>query len=235
MIEEIYNSFQKLDISLTDYKKEQFYKYFNLLVDYNNKVNLTAITDEKEVYIKHFIDSVISYKFIPQNAYICDIGTGAGFPAIPLKIIRPDLKLLLIDSLEKRTKFLSILADELNLNNVEIIHCRAEDIGNSEKYREKCDICVSRGVAKLNTLSEYCLPLVKVGGKMIAYKSFNIDDELIESEKAIKEFGGNIDEIKEIQLPNTDIIRKLVIIKKERQTPSKYPRGLNKPKLQPIQ
>ena len=235
MNNEIYNSFKQLNIDLTQQQKEQFNSYYNLLIDYNNKVNLTAITEESEVYIKHFIDSVVAYNLLEKNVLVCDIGTGAGFPAIPLKIVRPDIKLLLVDSLEKRTKFLNLLVDELQLDNVEIVHCRAEDIGNSEKYREKCDICVSRGVAKLNTLSEYCMPLIKVGGKMIAYKSYNIDDELLESEKAIKEFGGKIEEIKEIQLPNTDIVRKLVIINKESLTPKKYPRGLNKPKLQPIQ
>ena len=235
MNDKIYDCFIELGVELTQKQKEQFNAYFNLLVDYNNKVNLTAITEKNEVYIKHFLDSVVAHKEIEQNAMICDIGTGAGFPAIPLKIVRPDIKLLLVDSLEKRTKFLELLISELQLENVEIVHCRAEDIGRSEKYREKYDVCVSRGVAKLNTLSEYCVPLIKVGGKMIAYKSYNIDEELAESEKAIKEFGGKIEKISEILLPNTDILRKLVIIEKISQTPLKYPRGLNKPKLQPIQ
>ena len=235
MNEEIYNSFKQLGINLTDKQKEQFKLYYELLIDYNNKVNLTAITEEKEVYIKHFLDSSIAYNLIKENATVCDIGTGAGFPAIPLKIIRPDIKLLLVDSLEKRTKFLHLLIDELKLDNVEIIHCRAEDVGNSEKYREKYDICVSRGVAKLNTLSEYCVPMVKVNGTMIAYKSYEIEEEVGTSLKAIKELGGEIEEIKEITLPNTDITRKLVFIKKIKPTPKKYPRGLNKPKLTPIQ
>lgn len=227
--------FSLLGVMLTEGMIQKFEKYFELLVDYNNSVNLTAITEKHDVYIKHFLDSVLPFKLIPQNAMVCDIGTGAGFPAVPLKVVRPDLKLLLVDCLEKRVKFLQMLVKELELENVEVIHARAEDIGKDKNYREYYDVAVSRGVAKLNTLSEYCMPLVRVGGLMLAYKSIEIDDELGQAINAITEFGGTLEKVEKITIPNTDITRKIVVIKKYDTTPNKYPRGLNKPKLMPIE
>ena len=235
MESEIKERFSLLGIMVTESMIEKFRKYYEMMIDYNNNVNLTAITEKNDVYIKHFLDSVLPYKTIPRNANVCDIGTGAGFPAIPLKIVRPDIKLLLVDCLDKRVKFLESLVSELQLEDVEIVHARAEDIGRDKNHREFYDVAVSRGVAKLNTLSEYCLPLVKVGGIMLAYKSVDIDEELDSAINAITELGGTLEEIQKITIPKTDITRKIVVIKKYDTTPNKYPRGLNKPKLMPIE
>ena len=227
--------FSLLGILLTEQMIERFEKYFELMISYNNNVNLTAITDKKEVYIKHFLDSVLPYAQFKKGATVCDIGSGAGFPAIPLKIVRPDLKFLLVDCLDKRVKFLNQLVEELKLEDVEVRHARAEEIGRDFNYREGYDYAVSRGVAKLNTLSEYCLPLVKIGGKVFAYKSVDIEEEIGGAINAITELGGTLDEVLKMDIPNTDITRKIVVIRKDFSTPNKYPRGLNKPKLMPIE
>lgn len=235
MDNEMKERFSLLGIMVTESMIQKFEKYYELMIDYNNNVNLTAITEKKDVYIKHFLDSVLPYKSIPRNAKICDVGTGAGFPAIPLKIVRPDLKVLLVDCLEKRVTFLKMLIEQMQLEDVEVIHARAEDIGRDKNYREFYDVAVSRGVAKLNTLSEYCMPLVKVGGLVLAYKSVDIEEELGSAINAITEFGGTLEEVQKITIPKTDITRKIVVIKKYDVTPNKYPRGLNKPKLMPIE
>lgn len=216
---------------LFDKEKDKFDIYFKEIVDYNEKVNLTAITEKEEVFIKHFYDSCLSQNFILQNAKVVDIGTGAGFPGLPLKIIRPDIDLHLVDSLNKRVTFLNLLKEKLNLNYF-TIHARAEDF--CLKYREKFDVCVSRAVAKLNTLAEYCLPLIKVGGRFIAYKGSNIEEELKESKKAIKLLGGKIEVIKTFNLPKDKGERNLIVIKKVSSTNTKYPRGKNLPKTKPI-
>lgn len=221
------------DKPYTEYEK-LFEIYYNELVEYNEKVNLTAITEREDVYIKHFYDSCLSSEFIPQNAKIVDIGTGAGFPGVPLKIIRNDIDLHLVDSLNKRITFLNYLSQCLNIK-YSTYHSRAEEFSTNIKYRESFDICVSRAVAKLNTLAEYCLPLVKIGGAFIAYKAGDIDEELKESLKAIQILGGEIKEIKKINLPNNTGDRTLIIIKKIKNTPKKYPRNKNLPKLTPIQ
>ena len=175
--------------------------YFNELIDYNQKVNLTAITDKEEVYIKHFYDSCLACNDIPQNAKLIDVGTGAGFPGVPLKIIRKDIELHLVDSLNKRIIFLENLKQKLNINYCSY-HSRVEDFCLIHNNREQFDVCVSRAVAKLNTLCEYCLPLIKVGGMFIAYKSGDIDEELTQSARAIEILGGKIIEIKRFTLPN---------------------------------
>ncbi len=208
--------------------------YYNELVDYNEKVNLTAITDNEEVYIKHFYDSCLSSEFIPQNAKVVDVGTGAGFPGVPLKIIRKDIDLHLVDSLNKRITFLNHLGQCLNIK-YSTYHSRAEDFSINPIYRESFDICVSRAVAKLNTLAEYCLPLVKLSGAFIAYKAGDIDEEIQQSIKAINILGGEITEIKKINLPNNAGNRTLIIVKKIKNTPKKYPRNKNLPKSSPIQ
>ena len=208
----------------------QFEKYCSLLVEWNEKINLTAITEKDEVFTKHFVDSLIGEEFIKKNATVIDIGTGAGFPSLPIKIVREDINLTLNDCLNKRLIFLNEVINKLGLKNVSTLHSRAEDLNKNVKY----DYALSRAVASLNTLSEYCLPFVKEGGYFIAYKSKDIDEELKNSEKAIEILGGKIEEIKEIEIPDTDILRKLVFIKKIRQTPNKYPRGKNLPKTKPL-
>jgi 16S rRNA (guanine527-N7)-methyltransferase len=208
----------------------QFEKYCSLLVEWNEKINLTAITEKDEVFTKHFVDSLIGEEFIKKNATVIDIGTGAGFPSLPIKIVREDINLTLNDCLNKRLIFLNEVINKLGLKNVSTLHSRAEDLNKNVKY----DYALSRAVASLNTLSEYCLPFVKEGGYFIAYKSKDIDEELKNSEKAIEILGGKIEEVKEIEIPNTDIVRKLVFIKKIKQTPNKYPRGKNLPKTKPL-
>ena len=210
-----------------------FETYYKELIEYNQKVNLTAITDEQEVYIKHFFDSCLAQQYIPFGAQVVDIGTGAGFPGVPLNIVRNDIDLHLVDSLNKRIIFLNELRAKLNLN-YNTYHSRAEDFCTNLNYRERFDVAVSRAVAKLNTLSEYCLPLVKVGGKFIAYKSGEIEQEINESLNAIKILGGQIEEIQKFTLPNNMGTRSLVIIKKIKNTPNKYPRNKNMPKLKPL-
>ena len=212
---------------------DKFETYFNELIDYNTKVNLTAITDKQDVYIKHFFDSCLASDFIPSNAKVADIGTGAGFPGVPLKIIRSDIDLNLVDSLNKRIIFLDYLKQKLDIK-YNTYHSRAEDFCASEANRETFDVVVSRAVAKLNTLAEYCLPLVKVGGKFIAYKGGDIEQELQDSLNAIKILGGQIDVVKDFSLPMDKGSRTLVIIKKIKPTPKIYPRGKNLPKIKPL-
>jgi len=224
--------FNKHNISLTNLQKEQFFNYYKLLVSWNEKFNLTTITEENDVIIKHFLDSVVCEKFLKPNAKIIDIGAGAGFPSLPLKIVRPDLTVVLVDSVNKKVLFLQEVVSKLALNNVTTLHFRAEDLAAKPEYREGFDYCVSRAVAQLNTLCEYCLPFVKVGGQMIAYKSSDITQELNETRNAIKLLGGKLSEVSEITI--NDVVRKFVKIDKVLKCPSKYPRGKNKPRLMPL-
>ena len=224
--------FSELNISDVDSVIDKFEIYYKELVEYNEKVNLTAITEKEEVFIKHFYDSGLSINYIPQGAKVVDVGTGAGFPGVPIKVLKQDIDLHLVDSLNKRIVFLDYLKSKLSLT-YNTYHARAEEF--CAKYREQYDICVSRAVAKLNTLAEYCLPLIKVGGKFIAYKSADIEQEIIESQNAIKILGGEIEEIKKFNLPNNMGSRCLVIIKKIKNTNKKYPRNKNLPKLKPLQ
>lgn len=216
---------------LVNENNEKFQIYFNELIDYNKNVNLTAITEKEDVFVKHFYDSCLSQNYIPNNAKVVDIGTGAGFPGLPLKIVRKDIDLHLVDSLNKRITFLHLLKEKLDLD-FSTTHTRAEDF--CADFRETFDVCVSRAVSRLNTLAEYCLPLVKIGGLFIAYKGSNIDEELEESKKAIKLLGGQIEEVKKITLPNDKGERNLIVIKKISKTDIKYPRGKNLPKTKPI-
>ena len=209
--------------------EEFFEKYKNLLKEWNEKINLTAITDDKEIYEKHFKDSLLGEKFISEGASVLDIGTGAGFPSLPIKIVREDITLTLNDSLNKRLIFLNEVIKELKLTKVRTIHSRAEDLDKKEKY----DYVLSRAVAKLNTLAEYCLPFVKEGGYFIAYKSKDTDEEIKEAEKAIKILGGKIEKTEEIPL-NNETVRRLIFIKKIKECEKKYPRGKNLPKTKPI-
>lgn len=219
---------------ITDKQFDLFETYFKELVSYNEKVNLTAITEKEDVYIKHFYDSCLGCEFVPTNAKVVDVGTGAGFPGVPIKIARDDIELTLVDSLNKRIVFLNELKQKLNIDYL-TFHARAEDFCSNASNRESFDICVSRAVAKLNTLAEYCLPLVKIGGRFIAYKSGEIEAELEESAKAINILGGQVEQIKKIDLPNNKGSRTLIIIKKIKNTSKIYPRNKNLPKTKPIQ
>jgi len=225
-----------LNLSINQKQIEQFILYKDLLLEWNNKINLTAITDEKEIILKHFIDSISMmtvYK-IKDNINVIDVGTGAGFPGVPLKIMCNNINLTLLDSLNKRIKFLSELVDKLQLENVKCIHSRAEDRGKDKAYRQKYDLCVSRAVANLSVLSEYCLPFVFVGGYFISFKSINIDNELKEAELAIKQLGAKLESVNTIKIPYSDIEHSIVIIKKTQQTPGQYPRKAGIALKQPI-
>ncbi len=226
--------FLKYEININEEQCDKFVKYYSLLKEWNEKINLTAITEEKEVVIKHFLDSVLIYKDLKDDESVIDIGAGAGFPGIPLKILFPNLKLTLCDSLNKRVNFLNIVCAELNLNNVQCVHARAEELAHKNNYRESFDVCVARAVARLNVLSEYCLPFVKTGGKFIAYKSVSVDEELLEAKNAITKLGGELLCVKTIQVEETNEVRKNVFIIKTKNCDKKYPRGQNKPRLNPI-
>ncbi|OKZ65628.1 MAG: 16S rRNA (guanine(527)-N(7))-methyltransferase RsmG [Clostridium sp. 28_12] len=213
---------------------EQFYKYMNLLIEWNEKMNLTAITEPKEIILKHFIDSITILKYIDDNSKLVDVGTGAGFPGVPLSIMNPTLKITLVDSLNKRLIFLQEVVKELNLKNIEIVHARAEEFGQNKNYREKFDIATSRAVANLATLSEYIVPLVKIGGKIISMKASNAKEEINDAQKAIEVLGGKIEKIEEFDLPESDIGRTIIIIDKNKCTPAIYPRKAGTPAKEPI-
>ena len=227
---------EELNITLTEEQHKQFFKYFELLVEWNKFMNLTGITEYEEVNEKHFVDSLSLVKVIDVNSVntVIDIGTGAGFPGIPLKIAFPHLKITLLDSLNKRIKFLDTVIEELGLKDIYTIHGRAEDFAKRTEYRENYDLCVSRAVANLATLSEYCLPYVKKGGLFVPYKSGEIDDELKQSEKAVKILAGNISKVEKFELPGTDIKRSFVVIKKTGVTAKKYPRKAGLPSKEPL-
>lgn len=228
---------EKAEIINVKIDKEQgkkFYKYMNLLINWNEKINLTAIINPYEIIVKHFIDSLTIEKEIGTNTCIIDIGTGAGFPGIPLKIIRPDISVTLLDSLQKRINFLTEVINLLELENIVAIHGRIEEAGQDNKYREQFDYVTSRAVANLAVLTEYMLPLVKINGKCIAMKGTNIEDEIKNSKKSINIMGGKIERIEKFLLADTDNNRNIVIVKKEKSTPKQYPRKPGIPAKKPI-
>lgn len=225
---------KEISIEFSDIQIKKFYKYMNLLIEWNEKINLTAITEPKEIIIKHFIDSLTVLKDIKGKNTLVDVGTGAGFPGIPLKIMDEEIKITLLDSLNKRINFLNEVIKELDLRNIDTIHSRVEEAGKNKKYRESFDIATARAVANLATLSEYMLPLVKVGGKSICMKGSEVSEELKNSKKAISILGGEIENIDNFQLPKSDMMRNIVIIKKVKTTPSKYPRKPGTPSKEPI-
>ncbi len=227
---------EELNIKLDKRQVCQFLQYYELLVEWNSFMNLTAITDFDEVIKKHFIDSLSLIKSIDlsRNFSVIDIGTGAGFPGIPLKIAFPNLKITLLDSLNKRIKFLDEVINRLELKDIKTIHGRAEDFAKDKDYRENYDLCVSRAVANLSTLSEYCLPYIKVGGKFISYKSEKITDEMNAAKNAIHILGGNVLSQVEFNLPDSDIYRNLFVIEKVKDTPKKYPRKAGLPSKEPL-
>ena len=230
------NQLSELGIELTEKQHEQFDKYFELLVEWNKVMNLTGITEYDEVNEKHFVDSLALIKAANVENFekIIDIGTGAGFPGIPLKIAFPHLKVTLLDSLNKRIKFLNAVIDELGLEDMETLHGRAEDFARQEGYREGFDLCVSRAVANLSTLSEYCLPYVKKGGKFIPYKSGSIDDELAQAKKAVAILGGEVKDVVRFELPGTEIGRAFVVVDKVKNTGKKFPRKAGLPSREPL-
>lgn len=229
---------QQFDIQLTQQQENQFIRYFELLTEWNEVMNLTAITDFDDVLKKHFVDSLSLVRAWPQirerSAAVIDIGTGAGFPGVPLKIAFPQIRLTLLDSLQKRIRFLNELSTELGLQDVELIHGRAEDYAAPSKKREQYDLCVSRAVANLSTLSELCLPYVKEGGYFISYKSEKIAEETKAAEHAISLLGGKIEGQKEFILPDSDIYRNLFMIQKVRSTPKRFPRKAGAPAKDPL-
>lgn len=227
---------KELPIVLNDKQIQQFEQYYNILVEWNKVMNLTAITEYEEVVEKHFLDSltIVNAIHVKKIETLIDVGTGAGFPGIPLKIAFPHLKVTLLDSLNKRIKFLNEVINLLELNDIKAIHGRAEDYAKQAEYREQYDICVSRAVANLATLSEYCLPYVKVDGLFVPYKSGEIDEELKSSEKAVSILGGKVEEVVKFQLPGTDIGRSFVKIHKIKETKKKYPRKAGMPTKEPL-
>ncbi len=227
---------KELGVSLTDKQIEQFLIYYELLTEWNSFMNLTAITEYEDVLKKHFVDSVslIQAVDVRKELTLIDVGTGAGFPGLALKIAYPELKVTLLDSLQKRIQFLDTVIEKLGLEGIETIHGRAEDFAKPQKLRESFDLCVSRAVANLSTLSEYCLPFVKVGGYFIPYKSEKIAQEKEEAEKALELLGGKFERQVEFMLPSSDIYRNLFVIKKVKETPKKFPRKAGLPAKEPI-
>lgn len=222
------------NIKINDEQIKKFMNYMNLLLEWNEKINLTAITQPEEVKLKHFVDSLTVLKYINDDDKVIDIGTGAGFPGIPLKIMKGNTKITLLDSLNKRINFLNIVIETLNLRNIQAIHGRAEEIARNKLYREKYDVAVSRAVANLSTLTEYMLPFVKVGGKCICMKGANVNEELERAQNAIKELGGEIERVDNFYLFDNDNERNIIVIKKVKETNPKYPRKAGTPSKEPL-
>lgn len=227
---------EMLGIQLTDVQKEQFDRYYELLIEWNRVMNLTGITEYDEVNLKHFTDSltIVRIKNVENVSTLIDVGTGAGFPGIPIKIAFPHIKVTLLDSLNKRIKFLNQVVEELDLKDVVTLHGRAEDYAKKEEYREQFDLCASRAVANLSTLSEYCLPFIKKGGCFISYKSADSDEEIEQSKKALDILGGKIEKVDKFVLPGSDMGRALVMVEKVKNTPRKYPRKAGVPSKEPL-
>ncbi|AZU64782.1 16S rRNA (guanine(527)-N(7))-methyltransferase RsmG [Neobacillus mesonae] len=236
-IEQFIASLKEKGITLTEKQLDQFEKYYETLVEWNEKMNLTAITDKEDVYLKHFYDSITAgfYFDFTKPLRLSDVGAGAGFPSIPLKIIFPEIEVTIVDSLNKRISFLNHLANVLGLEKVQFVHDRAETFGVNPKYRESFDVVTARAVARMSVLSELCLPLVKVGGHFLALKAANAEEELNAGKKAITTFGGRLESMSTFKLPIEESERNILIIKKEKQTPKKYPRKPGTPGKTPIE
>ncbi|WP_270279894.1 16S rRNA (guanine(527)-N(7))-methyltransferase RsmG [Vagococcus bubulae] len=235
--EEFKKSLEKQGIVLSDKQMNQFELYFKRLVEWNEKINLTAIVDKKEVYLKHFYDSLtlaFERDMTKEGLTLCDVGSGAGFPSIPLKIVFPNMTISIVDSLNKRIKFLTELTIELGLDKVNLYHSRAEDFGQNKLYRESFDVVTARAVARLNVLAELCLPLVKQGGQFLAMKAAKSEEELLEAKKAIALLGGKVVAEREVSLPITYDERFIIEIDKKKQTPNKYPRKAGLPNKKPL-
>ncbi len=236
-MERLQSKAEQLGIRLSEKQLEQFQCYYERLIEKNKVMNLTAITEYEEVVDKHFVDSILlgSVKELSGKKRVIDVGTGAGFPGIPLKIVYPELEITLLDSLNKRVKFLNEVIEELGLTGIQAVHSRAEDLAQDAAYRQQYDICVSRAVANLATLSEYCIPFVKQGGYFISYKSTQIEEELKQAKKAVQVLGGTLEQIETVQIPGTTIERQFVMIRKTGTTPKKFPRKAGTASKTPIE
>ena len=223
-----------MDLLFNDKQLKQFYMYMNLILEWNKKINLTAIVEPDDIIIKHFIDSLTISKYIEKDENLVDVGSGAGFPGIPLKIYRPDIDIILVDSLNKRINFLNQVIDDLKLKNICCVHSRIEDFARDKDYRENFKYVTARAVANLAVLSEYLIPLAKVNGKCICMKGNEIDEEVKNGINAIEILGGKIEEVDKFNLANTDIKRNVVIIDKKNNTPIKYPRKAGIPVKEPL-
>jgi len=235
-IETFTSALKEKGISLNQKQLDQFDLYFQLLVEWNEKMNLTAITEKEEVYLKHFFDSIsASFFFDFSKEYsVVDVGAGAGFPSIPIKICFPQLKVTIVDSLNKRINFLHHLAEQLKLEQVSFFHSRAEDFGQNKEHREQYDVAIARAVARLNVLSELCLPLVKKNGYFVGMKGMKGEDELTEAQKAIQILGAKIEKVHTFQLPEEESERNIIVLHKLKETPKKYPRKAGVPNKQPL-
>lgn len=232
--EKITNLLKEINVNIDVRQVERFYRYMQLLLEWNQKINLTTLTEEDDIVLKHFVDSLTVLKYIENNKTIVDVGTGAGFPGIPIALMNKNNKITLVDSLNKRINFLNEVKREIDIENIETVHSRAEDFGQNKEYREKFDISISRAVANLSTLVEYLIPLVKVGGRIICMKGSDVEEEINNAKFAIKELGGEIKEVNEFCLPKTDMKRNIIIVEKIKNTPSRYPRKAGMPSRQPL-
>ena len=231
---ELREELKRFNIDLNEKQENEFERYMNLLLEWNEKINLTAITNPDDINLKHFADSLTILKYLNKEDKIIDIGTGAGFPGIPVKIMYENTNITLLDSLNKRINFLNNVINDLKLKNIVAIHSRAEELARNVKYREQYDVAVSRAVANLSTLSEYLLPYVKVGGKCICMKGANITEEMNRAKKAINELGGEIETVDNFYLSEDDNERNIIIIKKINHTKNKYPRKAGIPSKEPL-
>ncbi|PFG04169.1 16S rRNA (guanine(527)-N(7))-methyltransferase RsmG [Bacillus sp. es.034] len=236
-VNEFQSMLEEKGISLSSTQLDQFERYYELLVEWNEKMNLTAITDKEDVYLKHFYDSISAafYVDFTEVQSLCDVGAGAGFPSIPLKICFPHLHISIVDSLNKRITFLNHLSDELGLANTHFYHDRAETFGKNKAHREKYDMVTARAVARMSVLSELCLPLVKKGGAFVAMKASNVNEELSNAKKAIGTLGGQTDKMYSFLLPEEESERNIVKINKVKETPNKYPRKPGTPNKLPLE
>ncbi len=225
-----------LGLPLTKKQEAQFFLYYEMLAQKNSVMNLTTITDVGEVVTKHFLDSLLVIKSLNMDKEdsVIDVGTGAGFPGIPIKVMFPHIKLVLVDSVSKKLDFIKEAANQMGLSNVTTVHARAEDLAKSKDFREKFDVCVSRAVADLSVLAEYCIPFVKVQGKFVAYKTYCADIETEDAKKSIAEMGGEIQKIVKTKIPKTEIGRAMILVKKVEKTPGRYPRRAGVPAKKPI-
>jgi len=228
MKEKLKEVFLKYNITISDAKATDFYLFYRELIDWNSKINLTSITQEDEVIVKHFLDSAYPHTLIPTNSKVLDIGAGAGFPSLPLKIMRPDINILMLDSLKKRVDFLNHMINVLNLSDIKATHSRIEDLNLKNQF----DIVLARAVAELPTLIEYGLPFLKTGGLLISYKSLKTDEEIKKSQKALLILGGKVDNVSRYEIDGNQ--RSIVVIVKVKDSPTKYPRTKNLPKLKPL-
>ena len=231
---ELKNVFESYGFNVTDEQADAFEKYYELIKVWNDKFNVTTILEQTDVIIKHFLDSVLICNNLKENAKLIDIGAGAGFPSVPLKIMRSDIQVVMLDGSNKRITFLNEVINQLNLKNTSAVHERCEIMAHKPEYREQFDYCVARAVAESNVLVEYCLPFVKLFGYMIDYKSRNVNEELDNAKKAIEILGGKLTEVKNVSIKEINAERNLVFVQKKFKTPVKYPRGQNKPRLNPI-